>query len=70
MEDKRIKVLLVEDNPADAGLLRAVLKSPVTARFEMTHVIRLRDALSCLSTEPFDVVLLDLLLKSKLFGVC
>jgi len=54
-----LKVLLVEDNPADARLVREMLKDshrPV----ELTHAARLRDALECLRTQGFNAILLDL----------
>jgi PAS domain S-box-containing protein len=54
-----LKVLLVEDNPADARLVREMLKEshrPV----ELTHAARLRDALEFLRTQGFNAILLDL----------
>jgi PAS domain S-box-containing protein len=54
-----LKVLLVEDNAADARLVREMLKDahrPV----ELTHAGRLRDALECLRTQGFNAILLDL----------
>jgi two-component system, cell cycle sensor histidine kinase and response regulator CckA len=54
-----LKVLLVEDNPADARLVREMLKEahrPV----ELTHAPRLRDALEFLRTRGFNAILLDL----------
>jgi PAS domain S-box-containing protein len=50
---------LVEDNPADARLVREMLKEshrPV----EITHAPRLRDALEFLRTQGFNAILLDL----------
>jgi two-component system cell cycle sensor histidine kinase/response regulator CckA len=54
-----LKVLLVEDNPADARLVREMLKDshrPV----ELIHAARLRDALEFLRTQGFNAILLDL----------
>jgi PAS domain S-box-containing protein len=54
-----LKVLLVEDNPADARLVREMLKDshkPVA----LTHAARLRDALEFLRTQGFNAILLDL----------
>jgi signal transduction histidine kinase len=65
MTEKTIKVLLVEDNPADAGLLRASLSAPDKVKFEIVEVARLREALSRLSGEQFDVLLLDLSLPDS-----
>ncbi|HEX9445542.1 MAG TPA: ATP-binding protein [Candidatus Binatia bacterium] len=55
-----IKVLLVEDNPGDARLLREALAEMADARFELTHVERLSEALRRLDEERFDIILLDL----------
>ena len=52
--------LLVEDNPADARLIREMLKESPAGTFQLQHVARLDSALERLSQEPFDVVLLDL----------
>ena len=55
-----IKVLLVEDNPGDARLIREMLKEAGAAQFEVAHVERLDEALKRLGEEAFDVMLLDL----------
>lgn len=52
-----INVLLVEDNPADVLLTKEVLSSD---RFRTQSVARLSDAISILTAEHFDIVLLDL----------
>ncbi|MBN1994899.1 MAG: GAF domain-containing protein [Anaerolineae bacterium] len=64
MHAQTITLLLVEDNPGDARLVREMLaegdtKSP-SNRFNLTHVERLSHALNCLSETIFDVILLDL----------
>ena len=54
-----LRVLLVEDNPADARLVREMLKEshrPV----EITHASRLREALEFLRKGGFSAILLDL----------
>jgi PAS domain S-box-containing protein len=54
-----LRILLVEDNPADARLVREMLKDaqrPVV----LTHANRLRDALEQLRTQRFNAILLDL----------
>jgi signal transduction histidine kinase/DNA-binding NarL/FixJ family response regulator len=51
------RVLLVEDNPGDARLLREHLDR---RRFELTHVDRVAEAQRVLESQTFDVVLLDL----------
>ncbi len=55
-------VLLVEDDPVDAGLIRDALAGPEAGLFRVEWVTRLADVLDRLETEDFDVVLLDLTL--------
>jgi PAS domain S-box-containing protein len=56
----RIRVLLVEDNPGDARLLREVVREAEGAHIQLTHVDTLGKALLRLDVEKFDVVMLDL----------
>src|SRR5690554_4132881 len=58
--EELLRILLVEDNPGDARLLRELLRESGSLRFELTHVDRLAEAQEWLATEPVDVVLLDL----------
>ena len=62
MPDETIRVLLVEDNPGDAFLVKEFLSEVGTTQFELVHVVRLGEALERLAQERFDVVLLDLAL--------
>lgn len=55
------RILLVEDNPGDARLLRV----SIPPEFQLTHVERLDDALRELRTGAHDVVLLDLSLPDS-----
>jgi diguanylate cyclase (GGDEF)-like protein len=56
-----IRILLIEDNPGDAILLRETLRDVGGAdQFALTHVMRLDEGLEQLASAPFDVVLLDL----------
>ena len=55
-----IKILLIEDNPGDARLLREFLKEPHGSPFELVHVDRLSEALSSLARESYEIILLDL----------
>ncbi|MGZ8411307.1 MAG: response regulator [Gemmatirosa sp.] len=59
-----MRALLVEDSDGDAGLTIEYLAEPppVVAFSGIVWVTRLHDALAALQVEPFDVVLLDLLL--------
>jgi len=63
--DESQRILLVEDNPADAQIIRAALEASPAARFTLVHVERLSDALTRLAEEPFAVVLLDLSLPDS-----
>src|SRR5213592_4091269 len=65
MIDRPIEVLLVEDNPGDARLVREALAQVQSRRFNLTHVDRLEDALRRLERDEYDVVLLDLLLQDS-----
>jgi PAS domain S-box-containing protein len=60
MSDPCIQLLLVEDNAADAALLREALDETTYGSFRMTHTRRLDEAMRRLESEPFDVILLDL----------
>ena len=62
MNQQRIKVLLVEDEPAYARLVQEFLTGEIVSAFEPAHAGRLDDALRRLASERFDVVLLDLTL--------
>ena len=55
-----IRILLVEDNPGDARLLRESLSEARENRFELVSVDRLSSGIEQLQTNAFDVVLLDL----------
>jgi PAS domain S-box-containing protein len=58
MNEQRLKVLLVEDEPAYADLLQVLLAA--SSSFVLSHVSRLSQMLERLAQETFDVVLLDL----------
>ena len=60
MDRTLVKVLLVEDNPADALLLQESLSGDLLTDFQVTVAERLRQGLEELGARPYDVVLLDL----------
>jgi PAS domain S-box-containing protein len=60
-----MKALLVEDNPADARLIREILKDSPAGTFQLCHVHRLDSALEQLRQETFEVALLDLALPDS-----
>jgi signal transduction histidine kinase len=55
-----VRILLVEDNPGDARLLRETLRDAESLRFDLVHAARMSEALERLGGETPDVVLLDL----------
>ena len=55
--NQRIAVLLVEDNPADAAFVRALLEP---TPFELTVVDRLSKALQSVNEREFDIAVLDM----------
>lgn len=59
------RILLVEDNPADARFFREVLHEARATQFTLEHVEQLSDALTRLTEERFAVVLLDLSLPDS-----
>ncbi len=54
------RLLLVEDNPGDARLLREMLREPGSLQTAVTHVRSMGDAEVCLSNGSTDIILLDL----------
>jgi PAS domain S-box-containing protein len=59
------RVLLIEDNPGDARLLREYLSEPAGAPFELEHVSTLRQGLDRLGQGGVELVLLDLSLPDS-----
>jgi two-component system cell cycle response regulator len=55
-----IKILIIEDNAADARLIKEMLQDVETATFESEWVDSLSKGLKRLSETPFDALLLDL----------
>ncbi|MFZ0087177.1 MAG: EAL domain-containing protein [Candidatus Acidiferrales bacterium] len=61
MSPKSLKiVLLVEDNPGDARLLREMFKEQGLYQTKLTHVECMSDAEKHLAENPYDIILLDL----------
>jgi diguanylate cyclase (GGDEF)-like protein/PAS domain S-box-containing protein len=54
------RLLLIEDNPGDARLMREMLKEQVEHTIELTHVEYMRDAEKHLAVHAVDIILLDL----------
>jgi signal transduction histidine kinase len=60
MKDKALHVLLVEDNAGDARLLREMFSTEKPGSFELTHLLRMSEAMIHLGKGGVDVVLLDM----------
>jgi PAS domain S-box-containing protein len=60
MNDKRIRVLLIEDNPGDVRLIQEMLSEDSRNVFEIVHTDRLSKGLEFLKGDGIDILLLDL----------
>ena len=60
MKEKALQILLVEDNAGDARLLREMFSTEKPGSFELTHFLRMGEALVHLEKGGVDIVLLDL----------
>ena len=60
-----IKILLIEDTPEDAEVLREAFAKEKSTPFAVTHVDRLSRGLKSLTEQKFDLVLLDLQLPDS-----
>ncbi|MBT4865207.1 MAG: PAS domain S-box protein [Planctomycetaceae bacterium] len=67
MDDQLVKVLLIEDNPIDARLIRVLLTDTPGVRFEVEGADRLSIAIESLSQrdKAVDVIILDLSLPDS-----
>ncbi len=64
-DSKTVSVLVVEDNPADARLIREMLAQARRTQFNVVCVDRLSTALDRIRKEKIDAVLLDLSLPDS-----
>lgn len=65
MDDKLIKILIIEDNPEDLRIIEEMLKEVENPVFELHSSKRLSDGLKCLVRDGFDILLLDLSLPDS-----
>ncbi len=67
MKPQKKHILLIEDNPGDARLIREHLAGNVNENFLLDHVLTLEDAIERLGKTAYHLILLDLALPDS-FG--
>src|ERR1700688_2450637 len=60
MKEKALHVLLVEDNAGNSRLLRKMFSTEKVGSFELTHLLRMSEAMIHLAKGGVDVLLLDM----------
>lgn len=65
MLDKWVKVLFIEDNPADARLISEMFKDIPKPKYELIHAKNLQEGLKYLNKNEVDIMLLDLSLPDS-----
>ena len=65
MKRDRTKILLIEDNPGEARLIREMLSDAEELLFDLTCAERLSTGLKCLAKGGIDIVLLDFSLPGR-----
>jgi diguanylate cyclase (GGDEF)-like protein len=65
MENKPVNILLIEDNPGDARLIKEFVSEIKDSIFTLNHADCISAGLELLAKEKFDVVLLDLFLPDR-----
>ena len=67
MTQQELKVLLIEDNPGDAFLMKFYLSESTTPVFNVSHAETVKAALDLLAVNKFDLILSDMNLPDS-FG--
>jgi signal transduction histidine kinase len=60
MKEKALQILLVEDNAGDARVLREMFSKERPDSFELTHLLRMSEAVVHLAKGGVDIILLDM----------
>ena len=60
-----IKILLIEDNPGDARLIKEYLTDVKNLKLHLSTAIRLEEGIGILENELIDIILLDLKLPDS-----
>ncbi|MGB9936861.1 MAG: response regulator [Methanobacterium sp.] len=66
MLNKIVKVLLIEDNDADARFIKEMFKDISKPQYEIVNAKKLEDGLNYLSKDNYDIMLLDLSLPDSM----
>ncbi|MFX0136814.1 MAG: winged helix-turn-helix transcriptional regulator [Candidatus Hodarchaeota archaeon] len=65
IENKKLDILLIEDNSTDVRLIEELLKTSADFKFNLESYPRLSESLSNLKTKHFEIILLDLTLPDS-----
>lgn len=65
---QELKVLLIEDNPGDAFLIKFYLGESVTPAFQVSHAENMKSALEFLGQSKYDIIISDMNMPDS-FGV-
>jgi len=68
MTPAKLNVLVIEDNPGDAFLIKFYLEESTSPVFTVAHAESVKDALDYLSKQKFDIILSDMNLPDS-FGM-
>jgi two-component system cell cycle response regulator len=68
MAEQELKVLLIEDNPGDAFLIKFYLGESTSPAFSVSHAETVKSGLDLLALNKFDIILSDMNLPDS-FGV-
>ena len=60
-----LKILLIEDNLAEARLFQEFFKEIKSQEFNLVHVQKLQNGINKLNSETYDLILLDLTLPDS-----
>lgn len=65
IKEKKIRILLIEDNSADVRLIEEYLKKSTEIKFELNSYSRLSEGLNSIKFNKYDIILLDLTLPDS-----
>ncbi len=60
LKQSTLSILVIEDNPGDAGLIKEHIKEHAVRDYRITHVLSLAEACAELEQQTFHLALLDL----------